>query len=272
MTRWLPILATLALVGRAHADKVDPARQARADVLFEKAQADYQANHFQAAIELFKLAYEEIPDPVYLFNIAQSYRKVLDCEAASDYYKRYLAALPDADNKAKVEGWLRELSPCVEQRKQEHDDARRGQEAEKARLADEARRKQAAAAHAQPTEIDHGRTFRIAGIATGAVGALGLVIGITYSIKGGNIKQDIANQCTGMATCTWDMGVAGGSSPAQLDADGKHANTMAAVGYIGGGIAAAAGVALYMYGRARVEHVAITPAEGGATVSALLRF
>ena len=74
------ILALVVLTGVARADKVDPATQAKADALFEKGQALYLGDEFQGAIELFKQAYELVRDPVYLFNIAQSYRKVADCE------------------------------------------------------------------------------------------------------------------------------------------------------------------------------------------------
>jgi tetratricopeptide (TPR) repeat protein len=172
----------------ARADKIDPAVQAKADALFEKGQAKYLADEFQAAIELFKQAYELVHDPVYLFNIAQSYRKAADCEGAFDYYTRYLEAAPKAENRAKVEGWLREMQPCVEQRRQEHEAARRGEEAERQRRAEEERRRQEALAHPPPR------------------------------------------------------------------------------------VAAAAGIALYVVGRHRVEHVMVAPTDGGAAVSAQLRF
>src|SRR5262249_59028642 len=85
--------------------------QAKADVLFEQGQAHYQAGEFQAAIPLFKEAYELVHDPVYLFNIAQSYRKVADCLNAFDYYNRYLSQDPTTKQRDKVTPWLRELHP-----------------------------------------------------------------------------------------------------------------------------------------------------------------
>src|SRR5262249_25111144 len=94
------LVLVLALVARVAA--ADPAAQARADALFEKGQTAYQAGSYKDATELFKQAYELVRDPVYLFNIAQSYRKVLDCENASDFYNRYLTESPNAANKAKV--------------------------------------------------------------------------------------------------------------------------------------------------------------------------
>ena len=90
--KWLIVVALLA--SAAHAD---PATQAKADKLFEQAQVDYQAGKYAEAIPLFQQAYELVHDPVYLFNIAQTYRKVLDCEGATTYYKRYLDEAPKAE-------------------------------------------------------------------------------------------------------------------------------------------------------------------------------
>ena len=260
----------LATAGIAHADKVDSATQAKADALFEKGQAMYLSDQFQGAIELFKQAYALVRDPVYLFNIAQSYRKVADCESSFDYYTQYLAAAPNAENKVKVQQWLRELQPCVEAHKHEHDAAQRAEELERQRKEDEARRQQAATQPQQPpppreTGVDHGGGYRTAGYVGMALGAIGLGVGVVYSLQGASARDDLKTQCgTG---CVW-------TDPKirALDQKGQTDNTRAKIGYIGGGIAAIAGVALYMVGRARVEHVAVTPTDGGAAVSAQLRF
>ncbi|HSD88635.1 MAG TPA: tetratricopeptide repeat protein [Kofleriaceae bacterium] len=241
-----------------------PSVQSKADVLFEKGQANFQGGQFQAAIELFKQAYDLVRDPVYLFNIAQSYRKVGDCLAAFDYYNRYLGESPKAENRDKVNQWLREMQPCVEQRQKEQEAARRGEEAEQARQ-QELLRRQREAARPVEVEVDRGKPFRITGLALGGVGIVGLAVGITYGIKSKNIKNDVATQCAN--GCQWD------SMPIQsLDADGRTANSRAKLGYIVGGIATAAGVGLYMFGRTRVETVMVTPSSGGASVSAQLAF
>jgi tetratricopeptide (TPR) repeat protein len=250
--------------GPKSAPKAEPTVQAKADVLFEKGQANYEGGQFQAAIELFKQAYELVRDPAYLFNIAQSYRKIGDCLAAFDYYNRYLGESPKAENRDTVNQWLREMQPCVEQRQQEQEAARRGEEAEKARQ-EELLRKQRAAARPVPMEVDRGKPFRITGLALGGVGIVGLAVGITYGIKSSSIKNDVANQCA--MGCQWD------TDPVKsLDADGRAANTRATLGYIVGGIATAAGVGLYMFGRTRIETVMVTPSSGGASVSAQLAF
>jgi tetratricopeptide (TPR) repeat protein len=256
----LVVLAAAAGIARA---APEPTTQAKADVLFEKGRADYDAGQYQAAIELFKQAYQLVHDPVYLFNIAQSYRKVLDCEQAFDYYSRYLSESPDASNKAMVQRWLTEIEPCVEQRRQEREAARRGEEAEKARQAELQRRQHPAVAH--ETEVDGGGSLRLAGIITGGVGVAGLAVAVGFSVHGANLKEEIAQHCGGMASCNWDMWKS-------KDAAGKEANTIAAVAYIGGGVAVLAGAALYMFGHTRVEHVVVMPIDHGASVGAWLRF
>lgn len=265
----LVILALVLAGATAHAEPIDPAVQAKADALFEKAQAKYLADEFQGAIELFQQAYALVHDPVYLFNIAQSYRKVADCEGAFDYYSKYLEASPRAENRARVEAWLRELQPCVEQRRQEHEAARRGEEAERQRRIDEERLRQQRILAAQQvpreTEVDTGGTYRALGIAGIALGVAGVGAGVAYSLKGAGARDDLHALCT--ASCAWD-------DPAvqALDRQGRTDNTRARIGYLAGGITAALGIGLYAFGRTRVEHVMVMPTSGGAEVSAQLRF
>jgi tetratricopeptide (TPR) repeat protein len=257
------LLVLVALTAVASAQPIDPKVQAKADLMFEQAQAHYEAGRYQAAIPLFKEAYDLVHDPVYLFNIAQSYRKVLDCENAYDNYNRYLAEAKEADAKQreKVQGWLRELAPCVDERRAEHERARRGEAADRARRIEALRREQAAAR----APVDRGRPYRRAGLIAGAVGIAGLGIGTTFSILGARQTSALADECA--TGCDW-------TDPElrAKDRAGRRDNVIAGVGWIGGGVALAGGVTLYLLGRAKVEHVTVTPAPGGATVGAHLRF
>ena len=263
------VLVACALLGSAPAlagDKIDPVTQAKADVLFEKGQGLYQAGQFQAAIPLFQEAFDLVHDPVYLFNIAQSYRKVLDCEKASEFYAKYLAAATDADAKQrdKVQGWVRELQPCVEQRQQEHDAVKRAADQERARQAEELER-QRRAARPTTTEIDRGRTLRIAGFVVGGAGVVGLGVGTVFLIRGRTLRNELRTAC--MTTCDW-------TDPDVLakDSDGQRANTIATISWIGGGVAVLAGVGLYLWGKTKTETITVSPSATGATVSARLTF
>ncbi len=83
-------------------------KKAAAD-LFEKAEAQYNLGNFAGAVESYKAAYEEWPDSVLLFNIAQAYRQLGDCRQALFFYRRYLLLRKDAPNKAQVERTIADL-------------------------------------------------------------------------------------------------------------------------------------------------------------------
>ncbi|HWO17210.1 MAG TPA: hypothetical protein VNO30_00480 [Kofleriaceae bacterium] len=264
----LAALIALALIfaPQARAGGNDRANQAKAGALFEKAQKHYQAGQYTAAIKLFTEAYELVHDPVYLFNLAQSYRKVLDCVKTAEYFERYLAEAKDADAKQRerVGQWLREIAPCVQERREEAERARRAEEEARAREAEALRLEREAAARApQATEIDRGKHLRIAGLVTAGVGAVGLGLGTYFSVRGSQLKRDLAAACED--GCDW-------AGLEDKDAAGRRANTIAVVSWIGGGLAAGGGAALYLLGRARIEHVQVAPAQGGATVSARFSF
>jgi tetratricopeptide (TPR) repeat protein len=261
MVRVAAVMVVLCALGRsAHADA-----RAQADQLFEAGRADYAASRFQSAIALFEQAYELVNDPAYLFNIAQAYRNAADCANAFEYYRRYLTELPAAHNADSVRAWLRELQPCAEQRREEAERARRA-EAELARVQ---------AVPSSPVPVgdqvagtttvvhDRGATLRTAGLAVGTAGAAGLMVGVVYGVKGQAHEDAIALACA--RGCQWD-------DVAERDAAGRRANTISTLGYVAGGLGVAAGVALYVAGRMRIEQVVVAPAAGGVTVGAHLRF
>lgn len=274
MKRAVLVLLVLLLATAAHAQpKPDKATRAKAAAMYEQGSAHYQAGRFSEAIPLFRDAYELVHDPVYLFNLAQSYRKVLDCERASEYYERYLAEATDADAKQRerVQGWLRELAPCVEERKTAVETARKAQE--QAEAADVARRAAEAAAREQkPIQqgpryetIDHGRWYRIGGYVAIGAGAVGIGLGIRYSIKGASIQDELDEACAN--GCDWSD-----EALREKDNAGKRANTVSTISWISGGVALAGGVALYFVGRSKVERIQIMPTEGGAAVAARFSF
>ena len=253
--RFGALLLVAALAHAAHAD-ADADAQAKADVFFQKGQQDYEHNKFQAAIELFKDAYELVHDPVYLFNIAQSYRKAADCQNASDYYSQYLAASPGAPNATIVQTWLRELAPCVEQQKRRELDAAKRAE-ELARV--ERERKTLPPPPPAVVEHDEGAGLRTAGLVIGGVGVAGLAFGIAETVRGRSLQAGLDAACK--TSCTYDQ-------IKSIDDQGQRANTFATIGYIGGGAALAAGIGLYIFGVTKVEHIAVAPAPGGATAGA----
>jgi hypothetical protein len=65
---------------------------------------------FDDAASEFELGFRFQPQPLFLYNIAQSSRRAGRIDKALDYYQRYLAASPQAPERAEVEQQLAELS------------------------------------------------------------------------------------------------------------------------------------------------------------------
>ncbi|MCW5801620.1 MAG: tetratricopeptide repeat protein, partial [Deltaproteobacteria bacterium] len=76
--------AAIALCAQ-HATAPADDNKARPDALYEKANAQFKAGQYQGAVRDFRAAYDLVRDPVYLFNLAQAYRKLLDCLSADDF-------------------------------------------------------------------------------------------------------------------------------------------------------------------------------------------
>jgi tetratricopeptide (TPR) repeat protein len=101
------LLVVSVIVGaplRAHAD----AAQAR--VHFEKGRTFFQVDEYRKAIDEFKAAHVERPDPAFLFNIAECYRHLGETKDALTYYRRFLtAAAPGDRTRPAVEKRIAEL-------------------------------------------------------------------------------------------------------------------------------------------------------------------
>ncbi|MGH7435683.1 MAG: TonB-dependent receptor plug domain-containing protein, partial [Polyangiaceae bacterium] len=81
--------------------RADERTEARAH--FKKGMAAIGDGHYETGIEELKAAYDILPHPNVLFNIARAYVDVGDLENAVDYYKRYLEGSPkDRDEVAQV--------------------------------------------------------------------------------------------------------------------------------------------------------------------------
>lgn len=114
MFRGAVIAAVLSLSGVAFAD------EATARASFAAGERAYNLGEFNKAIELFKKAYEEWPEPAFLFNIAQTYRQTGDCKNAVFFYKRFLALKQNdtkkplrPELKKEVENRITELEECI---------------------------------------------------------------------------------------------------------------------------------------------------------------
>ena len=77
----------------------DAAAQRRADglALYEQANAKYDAGDYPGAVDDFKASFDLLGDTLLLYNIAVCYDRMDEFDAALEYFKRYRAVAPPAE-------------------------------------------------------------------------------------------------------------------------------------------------------------------------------
>lgn len=230
----LAILVAAPIVARAD-DETDRAKAAD-----RSARRHFDLREYAAAIEDYRRAFEALPDPLFLFDIAQAYRQMNDCPNAAAFYRNYLRDKPAADNRAMVEQLIAEMDACPKP---------------------------------DPTIIvltppapppRHPR-LRLAGIITGVAGLAVIGTGVYFSFDAGNQANKIELACA--TGCV-------GSTVAGIDRDGKAANRYAIAAYAIGGGAAASGIAMLVWSLvdAGGEAPIVSPTAGGVAISMRQRF
>src|SRR4051794_20096441 len=92
-----------------------PARHALADAArarehFDLAKRYFQVDEYRKAIDEFKAAHIEEPDPAFLYNIAECYRRLGQAREALTYYRRFLSlSPPNAASRAIAERRIAEI-------------------------------------------------------------------------------------------------------------------------------------------------------------------
>lgn len=237
-------------VGSGSGSANDPHR-AEAEALYAEGARHYTLREYTEAIEAFKHAYALVPEPTFLFDIAQAYRLLGDCDNSAGFYRNYIHAKPEADDRAKAEKLAAEQDECAtEQRKQ--------RDAERARLL-------AASAPPPAQQGSQYRGLKLAGWLTAGVGAAFTAAGVYFSIDAADKAHQLETAC--MTSCN-------AVDVASIDNQGKSSSTTASVLYVTGGIALAAGTGMIVWAtlHASPERVTIAPARGGATLSTTIHF
>src|SRR3954451_20407815 len=105
------LAATLA--GVASAQKATPADVEKAKQLYVSATKHFDLAEYSEALADYKEAYRLKDDPVFLYNIAQCYRKLNQYPEAVTFYKNYLRRQPDAANADEVQGKIKTLEEAI---------------------------------------------------------------------------------------------------------------------------------------------------------------
>ncbi len=113
MKRALVAAAVAFVVLAAQTAHADPESEAQEH--FKRGVKLYNLGHFQEAIPEFEKAYDFDPQPILLFNIAQSHRQNGNKERALFFYRRYLEQEPNTTKRADVEQRMKELAQALQQ-------------------------------------------------------------------------------------------------------------------------------------------------------------
>jgi tetratricopeptide (TPR) repeat protein len=235
----------------AHEDSdtaADKAAVARAAAVAREAdaagRAHYRDHDFAAAVDDYRRAHDALPDPLFLFDMAQAYRKLSDCEHAAEMYRAYLQDRPDADNRLKVERFIRTMDACTPPPQQQPQPQ--------------------FAPPVEPTPASsesNARAWQFMGIGTGTIGLFLVGAGIYFSADASRDQSQIEAACA--SGCR-------GADVHALDASGHDANRNAAITYSIGGAALAAGAGMILWsllGSPSDTAPSIAPVAGGAIVS-----
>lgn len=100
------------------ADEAQNAEAASSDAvargLFEAARASYAAGKYEDALKYFQQAYDLSQRAALLYNIGQAADRLHEDQRTIEAFRLYLERVPDAPNRAEVEGRLRSLERVVE--------------------------------------------------------------------------------------------------------------------------------------------------------------
>lgn len=234
----------------------------RARELAEKGRKFHASGDYTDAIAAFQEAYALAPSPGLLFNLAQAYRLAGNCSEAAWMYHRYLDTEPSSAQRRLAETHLATVERCAHGTPDlaisphPFDGKIPAPETEPAAASVERSTR-----HPVPTRSGREQL----GIALGVGGAV-LLAGAAY------FAYDAWDASSSVSSTYHKGGDGGGLGP--TDARGQRSETYAEWLGVGGGLAVASGVTLYLLERRseRAEHFAVVPTPHGAAMHVSWRF
>jgi tetratricopeptide (TPR) repeat protein len=190
------IVALMLVAPVARAEDVAAAREH-----YKKGTTYYDLGKYADAAREFEAAYEAKNDPAILFNLAQAYRLSGDTDQALHFYRTYLRYVPKAANRSEIEEQIKALEQKQAQKPATTPPAATAPLPPPPTATPTAPPPVPVPAPGgpavvttsplappplasdsgplpPPTRSDPGRTFRIAGIAAGGVGAVMILVGL----------------------------------------------------------------------------------------------
>lgn len=232
------LLASLALVlvtSTAHADV------AKARAHYERGTQAFNLQDFRTALEEFKQAYVEQPDPVFLFNIAQAQRQLGEYDAAAKSYRLYLANRPDAPNRDQVARLIDQMDAAAREARAKEPPTGTQPPSTTPPTAPPTTTPPPAVATAPAVEVvDTGKTMRLAGLVTAGAGVALVALGGVFA----GLSYQAGNQAYHPSSGIYDHA-----------ADERQTNFRNGdiACFVIGGAAVAVGTTVWVLGRKRRE-------------------
>jgi tetratricopeptide (TPR) repeat protein len=284
------LVAALSTAGLSLPSPVHAAGPAAvdADQLYEEGRKDFSSGFYKSAIEKFEAAHRKSKDPLILYNIGQSYKKLYDEEPKVEFLKKARQALRDYVTAIEKDPGLgadpEEVKPVLEKI-----------DAELARL-EPAKEPEGPAedpAPEAPAAVDPGKKLRLAGFGLmgggGALLVVGGIVGGVFAAKGGKLSNELdtlyAEQTSNKCPATMLEGEPAACAGLRSDVEstraaGLKSNTLAAVSLgVGGGLGALlliGGIVSYSLGKKRsaawkaaseTARVRVAPTFGGLLIT-----
>ncbi len=256
-TALILVAAFMAMPAAVRADEAIPEKARK---LADHGRAMHDRGDYGRAIAAFKEAYVMAPSPGLLFNLAQAYRLQGNCDDAALMYRRYIATGPTADARAIAEGHLQTVERCTQKRalniplddNQAYLNVPPPPGPEKIILDDR-------------RTIERSRLKKHIGIGVTIGGGVALTVAAFYAMRSYNASQDVERAYARGARWKEIEGI---------HARGESSERAAKIFGIGGGLAIAGGVTLYLLGRRdeRGMPLVIAPSPKGGEVSYAWRF
>ena len=108
------LLVTLVLVLASPA-RGDESTTEQAKQHYENGSKQYDLGHWDEAIREYETAYELRPDPSFLYNLAQAYRRKGDAKRALDLYRNYLVKTPKSPLRVEIEERIKSLQKQIDE-------------------------------------------------------------------------------------------------------------------------------------------------------------
>lgn len=264
----LAVPATTLVSAPAQAQPLDKKQQAKQYV--DQGLAAQAAGKYDEALELYRKAYELVPHPILLFNMAQATRLAGRATAARDLYLGYLDVEPQGVQANAARELIASLADDIaaeEEAERKAEAARKAAEAKRSaeakeaaeheREAEERRRAEAQRAEEQRAEQARrtrasrgggGGGLRLVGMVSGGVGLVSLGAGLAFHLRARSLSDELSTMGN-----MYDDGKRG---------DGETAETLSYVGFAAGGALLVGGATMYFLGRRAgksAERMAVIP-------------